>query len=331
MTMKRLLIAASALLAAIAVHAQSTTLAVPTLSMTFAHTFIAADKGFWKDEGLDVKLPSIAGVGATNAVLAGSADFTNTTAASFMRANAKGQHLVAIANTLEKVQVEIVLQKAFAEKQSFDATRPSDERAKALKGARIAVDSINSVVHGYVRYAARKAGLDPDKDIVVTPLQPPSMVAALKAGRIDGFAMSRPWPTMAVQDGLATVVVSGPGGDFPEINPFNYNLVITRPDFCASRKETCQKLVSGLQKAARFMREQPREAMALLQKRFDKSDPVLLEEAFRGIVSCTPQVLIASDLGFRNAETFMIVGGMITAEERLKTLDGLVQPEFVRR
>lgn len=330
MNLRALFIALSALLPLPAALAQSTTLAVPTLSMTFAHTFIAADKGFWRDEGLDVKLPSIAGVGATNAVLAGSADFTNTTAASFLRANAKGQQLVAIANTLDRVQVEIVLQKGYAERIAFDPARPSEERGKALKGARIAVDSINSVVHGYVRYAARKAGLDPDKDILVTPLQPPSMVAALKAGRIDGFAMSRPWPTMAVQEGIASVVVSGPGGDFPEINPFNYNLVVTRPDFCATRKDVCQKLVNGLQKAARFMREQPKEALALLQKRFDKSEPQLLEEAFRGIVAGTPAVLVASEAGFLNAETFMLVGGMITPDEKAKTLNGLVAPEFAR-
>lgn len=310
--------------------AQQTTLAVPTLSLTFAHTYIAEDKGFWKEEGLEVKLPAIAGVGATNAVLAGSADFTNTTAASFLRANAKGQHLVAIANTLDKVQIEIVLQKAFAEKSAFDTARRSEDRAKALKGARIAVDAINSVVHGYVRYAARKAGLDPDKDLVVTPLQPPSMVAALKAGRIDGFAMSRPWPTMAVQEGLASVVVSGPGGDFPEVNPFNYNLVITRPDFCSIKKDVCRKLVAGLQKASKFMQEQPKEALALLQKRFDKTDPVLLEEAFKGIVASTPVYPVATEAGFRNAETFMLVGGMITPEERIKSLSGLVVADFVK-
>lgn len=311
-------------------NAQQTTLAVPTLSLTFAHTYIAEDKGFWKEEGLEVKLLSIAGVGATNAVLAGSADFTNTTAASFLRANAKGQHLVAIANTLDKVQVEIVLHRPFAEKNSFDASKRTEDRAKALKGARIAVDSINSVVHGYVRYAARKAGLDPEKDLVVTPLQPPSMVPALKAGRIDGFAMSRPWPTMAVQEGLATVVVSGPSGDFPEVNPFNYNLVITRPDFCTSRKDICRKLVAGLQKASRFMREQPKDAISLLQKRFDKTDPALLEEAFKGIVASTPAQPIATDAGFRNAEAFMLVGQMITPEDRMRSFEGLVAPDFVK-
>lgn len=330
MTIRSCLAALAATCLALPAIAQQTTLAVPTLSLTFAHTYIAEDKGFWKEEGLEVKLPAIAGVGATNAVLAGSADFTNTTAASFLRANAKGQHLVAIANTLDKVQIEIVLQKSFAERNAFDPARRSEDRAKALKGARIAVDAINSVVHGYVRYAARKAGLDPDKDLVVTPLQPASMVAALKAGRIDGFAMSRPWPTMAVHEGLASVVVSGPSGDFPEVNPFNYNLVITRPDFCSTKKDVCRKLVAGLQKASKFMQEQPKEALALLQKRFDKTDPALLEEAFKGIVASTPAYPVATEAGFRNAETFMLVGGMITPEERIKSLSGLVAADFVK-
>jgi len=324
-----------AILLTLAVHvaaqAQSVTLAVPTLSLTFAHTYIAEDKGFWKEEGLDVKLPSIPGVGATNAVLAGSADFTNTTAASFLRATQKGQGLVAIANTLDKVQIEIVLTKAFLERGgAIDPARPAQARAASLKGARIAVDSINSVVHGYVRYAARRAGLDPDKDLTITPLQPPSMLAALKAGRIDGLAMSRPWPTMAVHEGLAAVVVSGPRGDFPEVNPFNYNLIITRPGLCSEKKEVCRKLVAGLQKAMRFMEERPDEALALLRRRFDKTDPALLEEAFKGVVASTPRTPVPTEEGFRNAETFMLVAGMITPEERTASFKGLVAQEFVR-
>jgi NitT/TauT family transport system substrate-binding protein len=310
--------------------AQSTSLAVPTLSLTFAHTFIAEDKGFWKEEGLEVKLPSIAGVGATNAVLAGSVDFTNTTAASFLRANAKGQRLVALANTLDKVQIEIVLGKEFASKFDLDPKRPAEQRGRSLKGARIAVDAVNSVVHGYVRYAARRAGLDPERDLTIAPMQPPSMLAALKAGRIDGYAMSRPWPTMATHEGLATVVVTGPGGDFPELNPFNYNLIITRPGFCVEKADVCRKLVNGLVKAMRFMQEQPNEALALLRKRFDKTEPALLEDAFRGILASTPKVPAPTEAGFRNADRFMIVGGMISEDERLGSYEGLVVERFVQ-
>ena len=51
----------------------------------------------------------LVGVEAVNAVIAGSADFTDSTGPVFLRANAKGQPLVAIANLIDRPLVEMVL------------------------------------------------------------------------------------------------------------------------------------------------------------------------------------------------------------------------------
>ena len=52
-------------------------IALPAQTLTFSSAFIAEDAGYYKKEGLNVTHRFITGVGSPNAVLAGSADFTD--------------------------------------------------------------------------------------------------------------------------------------------------------------------------------------------------------------------------------------------------------------
>lgn len=305
-------------------------LAIPTFSLTLSPIYIAMDKGLWKAEGLELEMPLIAGIGATNALLAGSVEFTATTAASFTRAIGRGQKLVAIGNTLEKVQLEIVVSKALADKAKLVANDPIGKRAAVLKGAKIAVDAPNTIVHGYVRYAAVAAGLDPDRDVTISPMQPPAMLQALKSGQVDGFAMSRPWPSMVRREGLAVTVASSPSGDFPELNPFGYNLIITRPGVCEAKPTTCRKLMTGLRRALELMHDQPAEALAVLKKRFEKTDPDLVEDAFKGVMAGTPRTPELKEAGFTNAQQYMLKAGQIKADEVLKTYAGIYTNAYAK-
>lgn len=326
---RRIIAALGLALAASSVQAQDTAkLAIPTFSLTLSPIYIAADKGFWKAEGLDVDMPLIAGIGATNALIAGSVDFTVTTAASFTRAVGRGQKLVAIANTLEKVQIEIVVAKTWADKLGMKESDPIARRAAALKGAKIAVDAPNTIVHGYVRYAARAAGLDPDRDVTVSPMQPPAMLQALKSGQVDGFAMSRPWASMVRREGIAVTLASSPSGDFPELNPFGYNMIITRPGVCEAKPTTCRKLLAGVRKALELMHDKPDEALAVLKKRFDKTDPDLVEDAYKGVMAGTPRTPEVKEAGLANAQTYQFKAGQIKQEEMLKSFAGIYTNEY---
>ena len=59
---------------------------LPAATLTFSAPFIAEDAGFYRKESLKVSHRTIAGVGAVNAVIAGSADFTMGTGPVFLRA-----------------------------------------------------------------------------------------------------------------------------------------------------------------------------------------------------------------------------------------------------
>ncbi|WP_119388209.1 CmpA/NrtA family ABC transporter substrate-binding protein [Taklimakanibacter lacteus] len=62
--------------------------------------------------------------------------------------------------------------------------------------------------HYELRYWLAACGIDPDRDIAITVVPPPLMVAALKSGRIDGYCVGEPWNTAAVQDGSGRIVTT---------------------------------------------------------------------------------------------------------------------------
>ena len=95
-------------------------MANPAFTISFGANYLAEDLGIYKKNGLNVKTVLIHGVGATNAVISGSADFVEAASTSITRAIAKGQKLLVIAETIDKPSTIIVLRKDLADAAGFD-------------------------------------------------------------------------------------------------------------------------------------------------------------------------------------------------------------------
>jgi NitT/TauT family transport system substrate-binding protein len=307
-----------------------TTLALPSITPGFTAIYVAQDRGLWKDQGLDVAVSQIAGVGTINAVIAGSIDFSGSTAGTLIRAAVAGQRMMAIANLTDRPMDEVVLRKDIAGQRGFDPAAPLAQRAALVKGLRIAVDAINTINHGFLRYVARKGGLDADRDVTVAPMQSPTMAAALTAKAIDGFSVSQPWTTAVVFDGGAVRLVSVPGGDFPELVPFGGGIIVTRPDFCRQQHDICMKLGHGIVEAAHFMRDHPAEALAILKPRFAQLGEATLAAAFESYRAATPESLAPTAAILASSQKFEIDTGLTKPEDMLQSFDGMHSGDFVR-
>jgi len=309
---------------------EQATVAIPAPSLTFTPNYIANAMGFWEKEGLKVTLKSVRGIGAANAVLAGSIEFSNNSGPTVIRANARGQKLFAIASTLDKPTVEIVLSKEAAQKAGIDSDSSLEKKAQALRGRTMAVDSINSVVHGYLKYFARKGGVNPEKDITVSPMAPPNMLAALKKKAIDGYAMSLPWPLIPVESGKALRLVSSPQGDLKELNPFAYNVILTRADFAEANPQICAKFAAGIRHALKYMQENPKECLEILRKRFGRMDPSVLEKAFGLIRQSSSKTGKIEENSFTQAQDFMLATGILKPSEKLTSFSPIYTNRFLK-
>lgn len=304
-------------------------IALPAPTLTFSAAFLAEDAGFYKQEGLNVSHRMLVGVGATNAVIAGSADFTIGTGPVFLRAAAKGQRMLAIANLIDRPLVELVLRKDVAEAAGFNDKMPLAERAKLLKGKTIAIQGVGSIVHAWERLVAHRGGLDVETDVRIAPMDPPPMLAAMQTKSVDGFATSLPYTTEAVVKGGAVMFASGTK-DAPDLLPFAYGLVYTKPETCAQHRNKCEKVARALAAANRMITERPAEALDILKKRFDKMDQQVLAAAWPTVAGAHARDLHVTVPGLAHSQQVSVEAKLLDAKDELKSFDGLYTADFVR-
>lgn len=309
--------------------AEDVVVAVPNYTFNLTPTFIADELGLWAKHGLNMKMIQVAGVGATNAVIAGSADFSQAGGSTLTRAAARGQRLLAIANTAERNIVIITMRKEVAAAAGFDAKAPLEKRAAVLRGKTFGVGAINANPHAYLLVVAARAGIRPD-ELRVSALAGDAMMAAFQNKQIDGMSNSPPWPLRPVVEGASVVIASGPSGDPPNAVPFAYNVVLTRPETCEKRRSVCMKMGQVFKEAMAYLHSHPDETKAILQKRFPKLSPELIAAAFEELRKSAPKVPVVTREALSNADDFNIEAGMMKPEAKLKSYDGLYTDAFVK-
>ena len=312
--------------------AEDVTLALPALNLGFATSYIAEGMGYWRDAGLNVRIVEITGVGAMNAVLSRSADFSNSSGATILRANIRGQKVVTIANTFTGLIHEMVVSNKLAETAHITIDSPIKDRAAALKGKKIAINAPNAIPHGMLRLFARKGGIDPERDLTTAIMAPEASFAALKSGAIDGFIQSLPWSLIPPRQGFGVLMMSNLRAkpEFPELIPEIFNGIVTRPDMCPQKPTVCERLVTGYTQAMVYMHDHPAESLSILQKRMPSEDAEVLAEGFKLMVPWTPRAGRMDDQGWTKAQELMVIAGMIKPDEKLTSFKDIYTNDYIK-
>ena len=206
---------------------------------------------------------------------------------------------------------------------------PLAERAKALRSKTVAIQGVGSIVHAWERLVVNRAGLDVEKDVRIAPMDPPAMLPALESKGIDGYATSLPFTTQAVVQGKAVMLASA-ASDAPDLLPFAYGLLYTKPDTCAQNREKCARIVRALAAANCFILERPDDALALLSKRFDKMDPAVLAAAWQVVAKAHARNIAIPVAGLDNSQKVSLEAKLLDPGDSLKTFDGLYTDQFLR-
>jgi sulfonate transport system substrate-binding protein len=270
------------------------------------------------------------GIAAANALLAGSVDFAHGSGPTFLRAAAQGQRMFAIANVVDKVMVETVLRKDVAERLAITEATPIAERARKLKGLTIAVQGIGSMIHTWTRFVFDMGGLDVEKDVRITPMDPAAMLPALASKAIDGFSTAMPFTTQAVLRGDAVMLASGVS-DVPDVLPVAYNIIYTRAGVCEEKRELCRRVGRAYVGAMRMIQERPDEVFeTILRKRFAKMEPELLKAAWKVTRDAHAKDIRITDEQFDNSQKISINSKMLEPKALLKSYAGLYTDEYVK-
>jgi NitT/TauT family transport system substrate-binding protein len=159
----------------------SITVGLPVHDASYAPVYLAADKGFFKEEGLDVKLVAFqSGSDLGKAVIGGSVEIANSAMSEMVIGINQRQPLKAFWGGMNML--------------SFSWwARPPIKDVQGAKDKKWGVTRVGSSTDFLTRYLMTKHGMDPEKDATIVGVGPAAGAqAAIKANQIQVSTASQP-------------------------------------------------------------------------------------------------------------------------------------------
>lgn len=248
---------------AIAQSRQKVILGQPSEGFIYLPIYVARTKGFFEQEGLDAEVITFSkgGAEALAAVLGGQSQIYVGSPGVQLRAQEKKQPVQTFAAVQTQFGSDLVLSADAAKKIDLANLKDPKAKAAALKGLTIAVAGPGSLTDLMVRHIAVYGGLNPDRDMTITPIGGgSSMLAAFGQKRIDGYALSAPTSTTGIERFGGAMLYDFARGEYPPFADILFYTLIARNDWITGKPELAQKVVRGLWKGLRYMKSNPDEA-----------------------------------------------------------------------
>jgi len=159
---------------------------------------IAEQLGYFKDEGLEVKISDFAGGSQSlRAVVGGSADVVSGAYEHTINMQAQKQSLVAFVQMGRLPQMAV----GIASSRAASYKSPKD-----LKGLKVGVSAPGSSTHILFNYLISRDGLKPSDVAIIGVGLGATAIAAVKSGQVDVLSNVDPMMTKLEQDGAIKIV-----------------------------------------------------------------------------------------------------------------------------
>jgi len=226
--------------------------------------YIAIEKGYFKDQGLDLEIVVFNGNEAQTAFAAGRLDGFTTS----------GDSLIVLAN--QGKDFKIVHVTDFSEGGDGILARNTVKDLADVKGRRIAVQEI-AVSHFYLLFALAKVGLK-ESDVTLVNLSPDAAAAAYQSGQVDVAVTWAPYlgqVNRQVKEGRIIHDTSKAPGLITDFYLFDTQFIKDNP-------KAVKAFVKGVFRGLEYFKANRKEGLAIAAKRLEVT-PEALAEDLKGI------------------------------------------------
>ena len=271
------LAAASQALALVPSFAQNRLVPVRTaysaLSAGIGTLWLTQEEGYFKKHGLDSNLIYIRGGStAVQALLSGEIQFGHLSPAPMLTAWAQGADFVWIGTTTHQMVFTLIVDTSIV-------------KGPDLKGKKIGITRIGSASDLALRTALEQFGLGP-KDVTMIALGGiPEILAAMRAGAVNGGILSPPTSTAAREMGYRPLL------HIPDLGrEFTFSGIAAKRSFVQSQPEIARAYMASLTDGANVYKEDGRAALQVLRK-YLRAEVRILEGGYKeysGAISSPP-------------------------------------------
>ena len=233
-------------------------------------TFVAQEKGFFEEKGLQVELiPFHSGTAIVDALVSGRIDANCGSAST--------GHWFAAQSAPDRFKIFMLYGTTSAgEDNTFVVVVKKDSPITDLKGLKgKKVGTFPGATSMSLAKAVVRTQLDP-AGVIFTEIPPPNMVPALAAGQIDCFFTPEPMGMMAVSKGIGKYLMKSPlallklDGGLPGA-AFSFNA-----QFLKEHPKTAKKIKAAMEKAVDYIRDHEEEVRSYLIEYTGLPEPVAM-------------------------------------------------------
>jgi ABC-type nitrate/sulfonate/bicarbonate transport system substrate-binding protein len=241
---------------------QKVKIAVSSRGIAFIDLYIAEDRGFFREEGLEPELIQVSANVATAALAAGEVDALGAVGLA-ARASQTGLPIKVLAVTGHRALFWLV-------------SKPEFKSVTELKGTTLGITSRNGSQHLVASRLLASGGLDPNKDISTVVIGgAPALLQALLAGSIQTTALSPPTIIVA-RDKFKVNILAEPPKDFLSTQG---GFAVTERAL-VEKRDLLRRMLRARTKAYRYFHENERGTAETLAK-YTRLDLATTTETYR--------------------------------------------------
>ena len=227
--------------------------------------WLAQDKGFFKDEGMEVEISVIEDSAQRKAaVLNKNIDALGDTV-----------DLLVLARD-QKIPSVAVMQIDISNGADGILAGPGINTIEDLKGKKIAVQK-NFVSESMLYYLLKEHGMSP-KDVQVIDTEAGAAGAAFVAGQVDVAVTFEPWMSKAKERSGGKLLASS-----KDANSAIADILTVHEDYLKDNPDAVKKFLRAWFKALDYYKQNPKEASELMGKHYNVSGPEF-SELLNGVV-----------------------------------------------
>jgi ABC-type nitrate/sulfonate/bicarbonate transport system substrate-binding protein len=236
--------------------------------------WVARESGIFARNGLDVDLQYIASTNAFAALLAGQVQASSGGGSEVISGVANGAEVVVVANLMP-------IYPYFMEAPASIKT-PAD-----FKGQQIAITNPGATFDIASRVALRKAGLNPDSDVIwIKTGSVPNVQSALLSGQVQGGLAQVPDTLKLEAAGLHPVI------DMSTLNaPASGTVIAMQKAYMADNKDVVQKLIDSVVQAYALEKQDKAMTVNVLKQYLKSDDDAAMSATYDYFVTKAPPML----------------------------------------
>jgi NitT/TauT family transport system substrate-binding protein len=228
------------------------------ISGPHAVLWVARDAGLFEKNGLRTEVAYIrSGSTMSQTLVAGEIQMAQMGGPAMLAAGVAGMDVTFVAVALNTTPIVIM---------------GSVSRMEELKGKAIGVTRYGSNTDISARFAIRKAGLQPEKDVALIQLEDyPGIMGGMQSGRIAAGALADPFTDHAKRMGYKEIAdLAAMGLEFPFVG------IATKKSYIKENSDTVQRFVRAYTEAIALYKNNRELAMKVTSKYTAIKDPAIL-------------------------------------------------------